>query len=135
MDSHMEKYLVDQARKARERAWAPFSGFKVGAALICKGGRIYTGCNIENDSMSLSICAERTAMIKAISEGDRDFEAMAIIADTPSLTYPCGACRQMIWEFGPEVCLILSNIKGDLKQVSIKELLPEAFHFMITRRE
>jgi len=85
--------------------------------------------------MSLSICAERTAMIKAISEGDRDFEAMAIIADTPSLTYPCGACRQMIWEFGPEVCLILSNIKGDLKQVSIKELLPEAFHFMITRRE
>ena len=134
MDSHMEKHLIEQAQKARERAWAPFSDFKVGAALLCKGGKIYTGCNIENKAMSLSICAERTAMIKAISEGDRDFETMAIIADTPSLTYPCGACRQMIWEFGPEVCLILANIKGDLKRVSIKALLPEAFNFMLTEK-
>ncbi|MGA1791899.1 MAG: cytidine deaminase [bacterium] len=129
MCREMEKILIDQALKARRRAHAPFSHFKVGAALCCKGGRIYTGCNIENPSMSLSICAERTAMIKAISEGEMDFEIMAIVADSRSLTYPCGACRQMIWEFGPDLQLILANTKGDIKHVALRDLLPEAFEF------
>ena len=124
-----ERYLIDQALKARRRAHAPFSHFKVGAALCCKSGRIYTGCNIENPSMSLSICAERTAMIKAISEGETDFEIMAIVADSQPLTYPCGACRQMIWEFGPDLQLILANTKGDIKRVALRDLLPEAFEF------
>jgi len=125
----MEKLLIDQALKARTRAHAPFSNFKVGAALCCKGGRIYTGCNIENPSMSLSICAERTAMIKAISEGETEFEIMAIVTDSRSLTYPCGACRQMIWEFGPDLNLILANTRGDIKRVALRDLLPEAFEF------
>lgn len=129
MGREMEKVLIDQALKARRRAYAPFSHFKVGTALCCKGGRIYTGCNIENPSMSLSICAERTAMIKAISEGETDFEIMAIVADSRSLTYPCGACRQMIWEFGPDLQLILANTRGDIKRVALRDLLPEAFEF------
>jgi cytidine deaminase len=121
--------LIKRAREARERALSPFSHFKVGAALLCKGGKVYLGCNIENPSLSLSICAERVALIKAISEGEKAFDALAIIADTNDITYPCGACRQMIWEFGPELRLILANLKGDIRRTAIRDLLPEPFDF------
>jgi cytidine deaminase len=129
MEKETEEILIDKARVAREKAHTPFSGFKVGAALLCKGGRIYTGCNIENTSLSLSICAERVAFIKAISEGDLEFEKLAIVADTPVVTYPCGACRQMIWEFGHELQLVLANLEGKMEQTTIRDLLPDAFDF------
>ncbi len=129
MGKKPEEFLIDQAREARERAHAPFSGFRVGAALLCRGGRIYTGCNIENPSLSLSLCAERVAFIKAISEGDMEFEVLAVVADTPFITYPCGACRQMIWEFGHELRIVLANLKGRMEHTTIRDLLPEAFDF------
>lgn len=129
MGKKSEEFLIDQAQKARERAYVPFSGFRVGAALLCRGGRIYTGCNIENPSLSLSICAERVAFIKAISEGDNEFEVLAVVADTQFITYPCGACRQMIWEFGHKLRIILANLKGKMEHTTIRELLPEAFDF------
>jgi cytidine deaminase len=129
MGKKSEEFLIKQARQAREKAYAPFSGFRVGAALFCRGGRIYTGCNIENPSLSLSICAERVAFIKAISEGDVEFEVLAVVADTPFITYPCGACRQMIWEFGHELRIILANLKGKMEHTTIRDLLPEAFDF------
>lgn len=129
MGKKSEEFLIKQAREAREKAYAPFSGFRVGSALLCKGGRIYTGCNIENPSLSLSICAERVTLIKAISEGDMEFEVLAVVADTPVLTYPCGACRQMIWEFGHELQIILANLDGKTEYTTIRNLLPEAFDF------
>ncbi len=91
--------LVEAARSAREKAFAPFSNFQVGAALQTKGGKVFTGCNIENASYGLTLCAERVAIFKAISEGERDFTKLTVVADTDSLTPPCGACRQIIWEF------------------------------------
>ncbi|MGA1841843.1 MAG: cytidine deaminase [bacterium] len=129
MGRKTEEFLINHAREAREKAYAPFSGFRVGSALLCRGGSIYTGCNIENPSLSLSICAERVAFVKAISEGNMDFEALAVVADTPFLTYPCGACRQMIWDFGHEVRIVLANLEGKTERTTIKKLLPKAFDF------
>lgn len=125
----LEEFLIKKAQEARQRAHAPFSGFKVGAALLCRGGKIYTGCNIENHSLSLSICAERVALIKAISDMELEFEMLAIVADTPFITYPCGACRQMIWEFGHEIQLVLANLNGNMEKTTIRDLLPNAFDF------
>ena len=124
-----EKILIKHALNCREKAFVPFSDFRVGAALLCKGGKIYTGCNIENFSLGLSICAERVALVKAISEGDMCFQTIVIVADTKSLTYPCGACRQMIWEFSHSMQIILANLKGDIKRFCISDLLPHAFDF------
>ncbi|MGA1843125.1 MAG: cytidine deaminase [bacterium] len=121
--------LITHAREAMSRAYVPFSRFKVGAAVRCVNGRIYAGCNIENPSLSLSICAERVALIKAVSEGEREFDMMAIVADTDKLTFPCGACRQMIWEFGPEMAIVLANMGGLITKTCIRELLPRAFDF------
>lgn len=129
MRKKSEEFLINQAREAREKAYAPFSGFRVGSALLCRGGSIYTGCNIENPSLSLSICAERVAFVKAISEGEMEFEALAVVADTPFLTYPCGACRQMIWDFGQEVWIVLANLEGKREITTIRKLLPKAFDF------
>ena len=129
MKEKQEELLIDKAMEARERAHASFSGFRVGAALLCKGGKVYTGCNIENPSLSLSLCAERVAFIKAISEGDMEFEILAVVADTPFITYPCGACRQMIREFGGELRIILANLKGMRESTTIRELLPKPFDF------
>jgi len=121
--------LINHAREAMTRAYAPFSRFKVGAAVRCVNGRIYAGCNIENPSLSLSICAERVALIKAVSEGERGFDMMAIVADTEELTFPCGACRQMMWEFGPEMVVVLTNVRGLMARTCMRELLPKAFDF------
>lgn len=123
-------YLIKEARKARERAIAPLSGFKVGAALETAGGRIYTGCNIENLSLSLSICAERVALLKALSEGERDFRVMAIVGSSGKPASPCGACRQMLWEFAPDISLVLAGPeRNETKVFSIPELLPEPFRY------
>ena len=119
--------LISEAKKARKRAYTPYSKFQVGAALLSTNGKIFTGCNIENASFGLAVCAERVAIFKAISEGSTKFEAIAVIGDTGKPCSPCGACRQVISEFGKDITLIMANLKGDVKIKKIKELLPEAF--------
>ena len=108
-------------------AHAPFSNFLVGAALEDETGRVHTGCNVENATYGLTVCAERVAILKAISEGERGFDAIAVVTDTDALTSPCGACRQLIWEFCGDVPVILSNLKGKLEVVQMRALFPKPF--------
>jgi len=117
--------LIAKAMEAREKAYAPYSDFAVGAALLAKSGRVYTGCNVENASYGLSICAERTAVFKAVSEGERDFEALAVV--TEKGVTPCGACRQVLMEFGEDIQVIVADETGGYRVFSLQELLPEAF--------
>ena len=119
--------LIAAAKQARENAHAPISNFRVGAALRAKSGRIFTGCNVENATLGLTCCAERVAIFKAISEGEHGFESIAVAADTDVLTPPCGACRQIIWEFCGDVPVILTNLKGKIEQTSSGKLLPAPF--------
>lgn len=118
--------LIRAAKKARENAYSPYSNFKVGAAVMTPSGKIYSGCNIENASYGLTNCAERTAIYKAVSEGEHTFEALAVVADTLEPTAPCGACRQVMAEFGIKQ-IVLGNIKGHTKTLSLEEILPYAF--------
>ncbi|RAK22430.1 cytidine deaminase [Anoxybacillus vitaminiphilus] len=121
-------HLIEEAKKAREYAYVPYSKFKVGAALLTKEGKVYRGCNIENAAYSMCNCAERTALFKAYSEGDTEFTALAVVADSPRPVPPCGACRQVISELcSPDMKVILTNLKGDIKELTVKELLPGAF--------
>ena len=120
------KALIAAAVEAMGHAYAPYSGYKVGAALLCADGTVYGGCNIENGSYGATNCAERTAIFKAVSEGHRDFAAIAIIADTPGPCSPCGMCRQAISEFKiPKI--IMANLKGDVQVATLAEILPFAF--------
>lgn len=122
----VRKKLLEMAKKARENAYAPYSNFKVGAAIITEDGKVFTGANVENASYGLSICAERVALFKAVSEGYRKFKAIAIVADTDGPVSPCGACRQVLSEFG-DMDVIMANVKGDMKVMKLSELLPESF--------
>jgi len=119
--------LIDAALAARENAHAPFSKFKVGAAIEDQTGRIFTGCNVENATYGLTICAERVAVFKAISEGARKFTRIAVAADTDVLTPPCGACRQILWEFCGNAELILVNLAGKTESFRLKDLFPRPF--------
>jgi len=119
--------LLQQALRAREIAHAPFSKFKVGAALEDTDGGVHTGCNVENATYGLTVCAERVAVFKAISEGARKFRRMAIAADTDVLTPPCGACRQILWEFCGDVELTLVNPRGKTEMFRLKDLFPRPF--------
>jgi len=119
--------LFETAAAARLRSVAPFSNFRVGAALQTAAGKVFTGCNVESASYGLTVCAERVAIWKALSEGERDFTDLVIVADTESLTPPCGTCRQIIWEFAKHARIVLANLRGQREEVSIKELLPRAF--------
>ena len=121
------KALIGAAFEAREKAWAPFSNFKVGAALEDDTGRIHPGCNIENATYSLTICAERVAVYRAVSEGVRSFRRMAIATGADSLTPPCGSCRQILWEFCGDIELILVNAKGDEEILRVRDLFPRPF--------
>lgn len=125
----MESYeeLVQKAMQAKEKAYVPYSKFRVGAALLAEDGTIFTGCNIENASFGLSNCAERTAIFKAVSEGLQKFKAIAVSTDTEKFTSPCGACRQVIMEFGDEIDVIMANVHGQYQVYKAKELLPLAF--------
>ncbi len=121
-----DEKLIEAAREYRKRAYCPYSKFQVGAAVLTKKGNIYGGCNIENASYPLTNCAERTAIFKAVSEGEHDFEAIAVIGDTEGPCSPCGACRQVMAEFRiPRI--IMANLSGDVKIVSLQEILPFAF--------
>jgi cytidine deaminase len=123
-----DEELIERAKKARLAAHAPYSNFEVGAALLTTDGRVYTGCNIENSAYGLSMCAERVAIFKAVSEGAHELLKVAVVTDHESLTPPCGCCRQMIWEFAAEETeVIMANLDGDVRKFEIKELLPEAF--------
>jgi cytidine deaminase len=119
--------LVVAAREARRFACADFSSFKVGAALETQDGQIVTGCNIENATYGLTMCAERVAMFKALSEGHRVFRRIAIVADTEAPTPPCGACRQILWEFGGDLEVILANLARETGRHTLGELLPHPF--------
>jgi cytidine deaminase len=119
--------LIEAALQARENAHAPFSNFRVGAALQDENGRIFTGCNVENATYGLTICAERVAVFKAISEGARKFTAIAVAADTDVLTPPCGACRQILWEFCGDVDLTLVNPAGRTETFRLKDIFPRPF--------
>ena len=119
--------LIAAARGAREQAHAPFSRFKVGAAVLARSGRVFGGCNIENASYGLTLCAERVSIFKAISEGERGFEAVAVVTDTDTLTPPCGACRQIIWEFCGDAEVILANLAGRVEVYRMSALLPKPF--------
>jgi cytidine deaminase len=120
------KSLIDLANEARRRAYAPYSKYQVGAALRTKTGRVYTGVNVENAAYPAGICAERTAVFKAVSEGEREFEVIAVVTDNGGT--PCGSCRQVLAEFGLDTIVLIANGKGGLlKETTVKELLPEAF--------
>jgi cytidine deaminase len=119
--------LLLAARTAREHAHAPYSNFRVGAAVRAKSGRIFTGCNVENSTYGLTLCAERVAIFKAISEGERGFDAVAVVTDTGSLTPPCGACRQIIWEFCGDAEVVLANLKGKIELYRMSSLFPKPF--------
>ena len=119
--------LQAAALAARENAHAPYSHFRVGAALEDAGGRVHTGCNVENATYGLTLCAERVAVFKAISEGARSFRRIAIAADTETLTPPCGACRQILWEFCGDIEIVLVNPRGKSEALRLKELFPRAF--------
>lgn len=119
--------LIETAKTARLQSIAPFSNFLVGAAVRTQAGKVYTGCNVESASYGLTVCAERVAIWKALSEGERQFTELAIVADTGTLTPPCGTCRQIIWEFCKNATIILGNLHGESETVAIRELLPRAF--------
>jgi cytidine deaminase len=120
-----EDELVALAEEARRNAYAPYSGFVVGAALLATSGRVYSGCNVENASYGLSICAERTALFKAVSAGEQEFVAIAVVTETGAT--PCGACRQVLREFGGDLRVIVANLKGKWRVYTLEELLPHSF--------
>lgn len=117
--------LIDFAIKARRKAYAPYSHYKVGAALLGKSGKVYTGCNVENASYGHTICAERTAVVKAVSEGETEFEAIAVV--TKNSGSPCGACRQVLSEFAPSLIVYIADKDGEFRTTTLKDLLPDSF--------
>jgi cytidine deaminase len=129
VDPARETALVEAARRARENAVCPYSGFAVGAALETADGAVYGGCNVENGTYGLTVCAERVAIWKALSEGVRRFRAVAVVTDAAEPTPPCGACRQILWEFAGDIDVVSSTLEGRTKRFKMRELLPEPFTF------
>jgi len=119
--------LLAAAWRAREQAYAPYSGFAVGAAVLGASGRVFAGANVENASYGLTICAERVAITAAVSAGERRIAALAVVTGASQPTPPCGACRQVLWEFGPEAEVVVENRRGERRRWTARELLPEAF--------
>lgn len=119
--------LIAAATAARVRAFAPYSGFKVGAALLADDGTVVTGGNVESASYGLTICAERVAVAKGVTDGRTAFKRVVVVADTEKPTPPCGACRQLLWEFAPDAEVVLANLTGTVKRYTVRELIPDAF--------
>jgi cytidine deaminase len=132
---HMDdKKLISEAKKARVNSHAPYSNFKVGAALLARSGRVFTGTNVENSSFGLGVCAERLALLKAVSSGEKDFTKIAIIASGEEPITPCGLCRQVLVEFSPNIKVICSNLKGKVKKFTLRQLLPYPFKYKRKKR-
>jgi cytidine deaminase len=127
MDPTLRRALIDAAIEARTRSYSPYSHFQVGAALLCADGTIVPGTNVENAAYSPSVCAERSAVVGAVSLGKREFTAIAVVGHETDLTPPCGVCRQTLAEFADDLLVILGNLKGDVHEFHLKELLPDAF--------
>jgi cytidine deaminase len=125
MGDWSRKELVAQAMRARERAYAPYSNYKVGAALLSASGRVYTGCNVENAVYPLCTCAERTAVVRAVSEGEREFVALAVATENGGS--PCGSCRQILREFGLDIVVLIADAAGAYRETTVAELLPDSF--------
>jgi cytidine deaminase len=119
--------LIEAATRARNCSLAPYSNFCVGAAIETDDGQVYTGCNVESATYELTMCAERVAIFKAVSEGARRFKSIAIVAHTRRLTPPCGACRQLIWEYCGDIPVVLANLRGDTETLQMRDLLPRPF--------
>ncbi|MGB2805116.1 MAG: cytidine deaminase [Candidatus Zixiibacteriota bacterium] len=122
-----EKELIEKAKRARLKAYAPYSNFKVGAALLTKSGKVYTGANVENATFGLTVCAERIAVFKAVNRGDNSFVKIIVVTDKNPPVTPCGACRQVLSEFAKDLKIVCANLKGKVERYTLKELLPEAF--------
>jgi cytidine deaminase len=118
--------LIQQARAARENAYAPYSKFPVGAAILTASGRVFTGCNVENLSFGLTVCAERNAVFAAVAAGERKFARLAIVSDSKTPVSPCGACRQVLAEFGLDLEICSTNLQGDRFEARLDQLLPRA---------
>ena len=127
MNPEWDEELLRAAREVRARSHAPFSKFKVGAAIRDDAGRIFTGCNVENASYGLTMCAERVAIFKAISEGAGKLERVAVVTDNNTLTPPCGACRQLLWEFCRDAELVLANLSGQRERLRMEQIFPRPF--------
>ena len=125
--AHTEKEIIEIAIQARNCALAPYSNFCVGVAVEAEDGRVFTGCNIESAAYELTMCAERVTIWKALSEGARKFRRIVVVADTERLTPPCGACRQLVWEFCGDVPVVLANLRGDTETLHMRDLLPRPF--------
>ncbi|NUM75987.1 cytidine deaminase [candidate division KSB1 bacterium] len=127
--------LLAAAAHAKSLACAPYSRFHVGAALLTSSGRVYEGCNIESSSFGLTCCAERVALFKALSDGEKKFELIVVRADTEEFCSPCGACRQVLWDYARDLKIVLANAQGATRTLTLKELLPEAFDDRLLTRE
>jgi cytidine deaminase len=125
--TYSNEELVTAAKEARQNSYAPYSEFRVGAAIETDDGQVFTGCNVESASYGLTVCAERVAIWKAISEGKHKIKNIAVVCDTKELTPPCGVCRQIIWEFGGNIPVTLANLNGGRETIAMKDLLPRAF--------
>lgn len=128
-----EEKLLAAAAEAKEKSYSPYSKFRVGAALLTEGGRVFTGCNVENASYGLTNCAERTAVYSAVAAGERNFLAIAVTSDSPEFTVPCGTCRQVLVEFNPQIKIIMGNRQGKYQIKTAEELLP--LHFSLGHQE
>ena len=122
-----DQALIDLAFTMLERSYVPYSRFPVGAALLCADGTVFTGCNVENAAYGSTICAERTALVKAVSEGHREFSAIAVVGRSGDYCWPCGACRQMLYEFAPELTVLVGRGDGAFVRLPLAELLPHGF--------
>jgi cytidine deaminase len=129
LDDTVRPQLLERARRAREHAYAPYSNFKVGAAVLTATGEIFSGCNIENASLGATLCAERVAILTAVAAGCRDLTALAVIADTPEPVAPCGLCCQVLAEFNPDCQVLMATMSGRQRLTNLKELLPLAFRW------
>jgi cytidine deaminase len=129
LEEQLIQKLIAAARQAREAAYAPYANFKVGAAVLSADGRIFTGCNVENASFGATVCAERVAIFAAVAAGQRQIKALAVIADTPEPVAPCGLCRQVLQEFGADCQVIMANLTGEYRVLTMAQLLPYAFEF------
>ena len=123
--------LISEAKKARENAVAPFSKYKVGAALVTKGGKVYRGCNVENSTYGLTVCAERVALLTALAAGDREFTAIAVVTQSDEPGTPCGPCRQLMWEYCGDIDVTLANLTGQRIDYKLSTLFPHPFYFSL----